>query len=83
VDRDKTVAISGAAAGDDYVSQGREAIGGRIRSRVCASIVERKSTSDIKEDCMKISEDWLSVILAFALLILALVGVISGNWMVF
>ncbi len=32
---------------------------------------------------MKIGEDWLSVILAFVLLILALVGVISGSWMVF
>ena len=32
---------------------------------------------------MKINEDWLSVILAFALLVLALVGVIGGSWMVF
>lgn len=32
---------------------------------------------------MKINEDWLSVILAFALLIMALVGVIGGSWMVF
>ncbi len=32
---------------------------------------------------MKINEDWLSVILAFVLLVLALVGVIGGAWMVF
>ncbi len=32
---------------------------------------------------MKISEDWLAVIVAFALLILALVGVISPTWMKF
>ena len=32
---------------------------------------------------MKISEDWLSVILAFALIALAMVGVIGGSWMVF
>jgi hypothetical protein len=32
---------------------------------------------------MKINEDWLSVILAFVLLILALVGVIGGSWMIF
>lgn len=32
---------------------------------------------------MKINEDWLSVILAFALLVLALVGVIGGAWMIF
>lgn len=32
---------------------------------------------------MKISEDWLAVIIAFALLILALVGVISPAWMKF
>jgi hypothetical protein len=32
---------------------------------------------------MKINEDWLSVILAFVLLILALVGVIGGSWMMF
>jgi len=32
---------------------------------------------------MKINEDWLSVIFAFVLLILALVGVIGGSWMIF
>ncbi len=32
---------------------------------------------------MKISEDWLSVIFAFALIILAMIGVIGGSWMVF
>ena len=32
---------------------------------------------------MKINEDWLSVIIAFALLILALIGVIGGSWMIF
>jgi hypothetical protein len=32
---------------------------------------------------MKINEDWLSVILAFVLLVLALVGIIGGSWMVF
>ena len=32
---------------------------------------------------MKINEDWLAVILGFALLILALVGVISPSWMLF
>ena len=32
---------------------------------------------------MKINEDWLSVIFAFVLLILALVGVIGGAWMIF
>jgi hypothetical protein len=35
------------------------------------------------EIAMKINEDWLSVVIAFALLILALVGVIGGNWMIF
>lgn len=32
---------------------------------------------------MKISEDWLSVILAFALMILAMIGIISPSWMTF
>jgi hypothetical protein len=32
---------------------------------------------------MKINEDWLSVILAFVLLVLAMVGVISPAWMIF
>lgn len=32
---------------------------------------------------MKISEDWLAVIIAFVLLILALAGVISPAWMKF
>ena len=32
---------------------------------------------------MKINEDWLSVVIAFVLLVLALVGVIGGSWMVF
>ncbi len=32
---------------------------------------------------MKISEDWLSVILAFALIVLTVVGVIGGSWMKF
>jgi len=32
---------------------------------------------------MKISEDWLSVIIAFGLMILAMVGVISPAWMKF
>ena len=32
---------------------------------------------------MKINEDWLSVVFAFVLLILALVGVIGGSWMIF
>ncbi len=31
----------------------------------------------------KISEDWLSVIIAFGLMILALVGLISPTWMKF
>jgi hypothetical protein len=31
----------------------------------------------------KISEDWLSVIIAFALMVLALVGLISPTWMKF
>jgi len=35
------------------------------------------------ETAMKINEDWLSVIIAFALLVLALVGVIGGSWMIF
>ena len=32
---------------------------------------------------MKINEDWLSVVIAFVLLVLALVGVIGGSWMIF
>ena len=32
---------------------------------------------------MKISEDWLSVILAFALMILAMIGIITPSWMTF
>ena len=32
---------------------------------------------------MKINEDWLSVILAFALMALALIGVIAPTWMKF
>lgn len=31
----------------------------------------------------KLSEDWLSVILAFALMALALIGLISPGWMKF
>ncbi len=32
---------------------------------------------------VKINEDWLAVIIAFALLILAVVGVITPSWMKF
>lgn len=32
---------------------------------------------------MKISEDWLAVIIAFGLVILAMIGVISPSWMTF
>ncbi len=32
---------------------------------------------------VKINEDWLAVIIAFALLILAVVGVITPAWMMF
>ena len=32
---------------------------------------------------MKITEDWLSVILAFALMILAMVGLINPAWVKF
>ncbi len=32
---------------------------------------------------MKITEDWLSVIIAFALMVLAAVNVISPSWMKF
>lgn len=32
---------------------------------------------------MKINEDWLAVIIAFALLLLAIAGVISPAWMKF
>ena len=32
---------------------------------------------------MKINEDWLAVIIAFALLLLAMVGVVSPAWMKF
>ena len=32
---------------------------------------------------MKINEDWLATFLAFALLILAMVGIISPTWMKF
>jgi len=31
----------------------------------------------------KINEDWLSVIIAFGLIVLALVGLISPTWMKF
>lgn len=32
---------------------------------------------------VKINEDWLSVIIAFGLIVLALVGIISPTWMKF
>jgi len=32
---------------------------------------------------MKINEDWLAVIIAFALMLLAVVGVVSPAWMKF
>ncbi len=32
---------------------------------------------------MKINEDWLATILAFALLLLAMIGIISPTWMKF
>jgi hypothetical protein len=32
---------------------------------------------------MKVTEDWLSVILAFALMILAIVGLINPAWVKF
>ena len=37
----------------------------------------------IGENAMKLNEDWLATILAFVLLILALIGVISPSWMKF
>jgi hypothetical protein len=32
---------------------------------------------------MKINEDWLSVIVAFALIALSMIGLISPSWMIF
>jgi hypothetical protein len=32
---------------------------------------------------MKITEDWLSVIIAFSLMVLAIAGVIDPSWMKF
>jgi hypothetical protein len=32
---------------------------------------------------MKLNEDWLAVIISFALMILAVVGVVGPQWMVF
>ncbi len=32
---------------------------------------------------MKITEDWLSVIIAFALMVLAVVNIVSPSWMKF
>lgn len=32
---------------------------------------------------MKITEDWMSVIIAFALMILAMVGLINPDWVAF
>jgi hypothetical protein len=32
---------------------------------------------------MKLSEDWLSVIIAFALMILTMIGIITPAWMSF
>lgn len=32
---------------------------------------------------MKISEDWLAVIIAFGLVILAMIGLIGPSWMTF
>lgn len=32
---------------------------------------------------MKITEDWLSVIIAFALMFLAVIGLINPNWVSF
>ena len=32
---------------------------------------------------MKITEDWLSVIIAFGLMILAMVGLINPDWVAF
>ncbi len=32
---------------------------------------------------VKINEDWLATIIAFVLLILAMIGIISPAWMVF
>lgn len=37
----------------------------------------------IGEITMKLSEDWLSVILAFALMILAMIGLINPAWVKF
>ena len=36
-----------------------------------------------KERKMKITEDWLSVILAFALMFLAVINLINPNWVAF
>jgi hypothetical protein len=36
-----------------------------------------------KERKMKITEDWLSVILAFALMFLAVINLINPNWVKF
>lgn len=32
---------------------------------------------------LKINEDWLSVIIAFALIVLAMIGIVSPTWMTF
>jgi hypothetical protein len=74
--RDKTVALTGTAAGDDHDFQRREAVSGKTRGRVFFNR-RTESTSDIKEDRMKISEDWWSVIAAFVLMVLAWASVLG------
>jgi hypothetical protein len=32
---------------------------------------------------LKLNEDWLAVVLAFLLIVLALIGVVAPSWMVF
>jgi len=32
---------------------------------------------------LKLNEDWLAVIVAFLLIVLALIGVVAPSWMVF
>jgi hypothetical protein len=68
--------------------------GGAIRGKPCRRAAMQKPQARVRPLCiltngkskerkMKINEDWLATILAFVLLILAMVNVIGPSWMKF
>lgn len=54
----------------------------QLQSQSTKTLLQGQKTR-FRRQIMKITEDWMSVIIAFALMILAMVGLINPDWVAF